>query len=393
MKRFAGLLVLSLFVTGAVLAVPCGPTLPAAGVGARLPNGNALLYVRGENRALVHVASQNERDCMEMNRLYWVAKLAAYRDLIPNTYHRLISSSLGLGLPFTRIRVRTPYQGTLYAELGSPFTSGYSGADWVIGPQGRDYQMPGYILEAARAEMSGHLSGAGRDAGVRDRLLADPGLTDVLDIDTRTWDPRKHAAFRLPGDYFPYEGDTEPTPRPAWDSTRAGSVNIDTRAPLPSCGNGNCAGLQAILDAHMCGTPAHCGRTVSCPSVKDALYAYENGCGGDEKCEAFRRMKPFFVPEDTTNYTRDQLCYIGELQHVMMMRWADCERAGDWRCAELNDTRHQELHFIMGVGDPNALWLFDDDGRPSNYGNSFGGAQSIQSLLPKLVDKYGVTLP
>jgi hypothetical protein len=353
-------------VTGSTPTTPSPPSFPVVAcrpngidLSARWANGSWLNYANMSG--VPHVASNAERDCMEnalKDRLVELIELAG--DLAPNAANKARDCRT---LVQTRIGIVSPYEGALQAT---------NGAVWFVPSFGRHYQCEQLALEAFRNELTSSSKRA--LAAARFANLTD--LQNLLDVDP-TFTGR--ASF--------------PTKSvPAYSSTRAAAFQVDTRTRLAPCGNRDCSRLHATHEAHACVTRAKCGDGVqaACPIVGLAHTAYENGCGADERCMAFRKMKPFHGTEDTTRWTRTQLCQLAKLQDREHLLWMAAQEAGDWAASRKHDANHDALHEAANDGDDRNHYTYSCDAAASDIGDCFGGDQPMSSLLLKLVDAYGI---
>jgi hypothetical protein len=339
-------------------AFTCRPN--GTDISTRLPDGAYTAYF--PTSGLPHTSSQSERDCLEWSATDRMVELIVTAgDLAPNATNKALD---GLSLAFTRISTVSPYEGAMQKT---------SGGTWVVPVQGRHYQVEQKAFAAFRAE----LTSSSKRAKAAARFVTLTDLRNLLDVDP-TFTPNLHAPF------------VDPV-LPPMDTARANLLPVDTRTTLPACGNGDCSSLAATHAAHACVTNARCNGTPvsACPSVGLAHVAYENACAGNERCEAFRRMKPFRGSEDTVSWTRPQLCQIARLQDVMHHRWMAAQQAGDWKASRKADTNHLMLHVAMNVGNPRMRLTFMCDGADAqDLIGCFGGDQPMRDLLPKLVEAY-----
>jgi hypothetical protein len=354
---FALLIAVALALASPASATVCRPT--GLDITDRLANGSYLRFY--PLSGIPHTASNSERDCMEWSasaRLEELLFTAA--DLAPNAAKK---SRDCLNLQFTRISVVDPYEGSMQKPVG---------AVWDVQEFGRHYQCEQQCFAAWRYELTSSSKRAA--ASVRFANLAD--LRNLLDVDP-SFMPSVHAGFVLPA-------------TPPLDSNRAQAFKVDTRTKLPACGNGDCNTLAATHAAHACVTNAKCGTGLvsSCPNVGLMHKAYEDACNGDERCEAFRRMKPFYGFEDTKSWTRAQLCQLARLQDHEHMAWMQAQAGGDWKGSRKHDTNHRIMHAAMNDGHPTRLYVFMCDVAYNQIINCFGGKQNMQALLPKLVSAY-----
>jgi hypothetical protein len=310
-----------------------------------------------------HPASNAERDCLEnalKNRL--LELIATAGDLAPNAANKARDCRT---LVQTRIGIVSPYEGALQTT---------NGGLWFVPPFGRHYQCEQHTLNDFRNELMGSSKRALAAA-----RFGGPGYEDLrnlLDVNPTFSGP---AAF--------------PTKSCGIVTTaRANAFQVDTRTTLPPCANGDCSLLHATHEAHACVTNVKCGLGLqsACPLVGLAHTAYENGCHGDERCLAFRKMKPFSGFEDHTHWTPTQICQLSRLQDREHLRWMAAQERGDWKASRKADANHDALHQAMNDGDDRTHYTYSCDTAASDIIGCFGGDQPMSQLLPKLVAAFGV---